>query len=243
MIDVHSHMHSEEFKKDIEVVLKRAENEGLKKIISAGLDLEDSIKCMKLSKKFEIIRPVIGLAPYSNLSQINSVLDLIRKTQGDIIGIGEIGLDYPWEKKPEQVEPFRKQIQLAKELNLPVSVHSRSAGKYVLDILEEERIEKVHLHSFGGSKKDIRRIVDLGYFVSITCRVILSEKIQTLVRTLPLELILIETDSPVLGVGEGRNEPAHLRESMEFIAALLELESKKFEKLTEKNAKHIFGRI
>lgn len=236
-------MHSEEFENDIEVVLTRAKNQNVHTIISAGLDLEDSIKCVNLSKKFEMIKPVIGLAPYSDLSQIDAVLDLIRTNQKNIVGIGEIGLDYPWEKKIEQVEPFRKQLQLAKELSLPVSIHSRSAGKYVLDILEEERMEKVHLHSFGGSKKDIRRISNLGYFVSITCRVINSERIQNIVKLLPEELILLETDSPVLSANGGRNEPKNLRDSMEFIARLLNFEPKEFEKLTEKNTKLIFERV
>ncbi|MBR9681492.1 MAG: TatD family hydrolase [Candidatus Altiarchaeota archaeon] len=234
-------MQDAKFEPDLETVLKRAKQAGVNSIITAGVDLEDSRKALQLSELHSILHPVVGLAPYSDQLQIDDVLTFITEAGKKIVGVGEIGLDYPWKKRPEQVEPFRKQIQLAKDLGLPVTVHSRSAGKYVLDILEEEQAEKVHLHSFGGSKQDLKRIVDLGYFVSITCRVITSERLQNLAKILPEELILLETDSPVLSASEGRNEPAKLVESLNFLSKLLNIDAKELEKLTEKNSKRVFG--
>jgi len=243
VIDVHAHIHGPDFEADLEQVLRRASRAGVKAVISASVDVSDSLRCLKVAGGHSMVYPEIGLAPYSDLGQLEDMLRLIQERRSEIVGIGEIGLDYPWEKHPEQVEPFRRQVRLAKKLGLPVTVHSRSAGKYVLDILEEEGAERVHLHSFGGSKKDVRRAVSLGYYFSINCRVAVSRKIQDMVLMLPEDLILLETDSPVLGLAPGRNEPANLAKNAEAVSKLLKVKPEEFEKIAEENSKRIFSRI
>ena len=239
MIDVHAHLQSEVFKDDLKDVLLRAKSNGITGVICASVDFSDAVKCLELGKNLDQIHSAIGLAPYSDLSEIDKVIQLIKDSP-DIVAVGEIGLDYPYKKYPEQVEPFKKQIALAMELDLPVVVHSRSAGKYCFEILQEMKAEKVVMHAFGGSIKTARKAFDSGFSFSIPVTVLRSPEKQKLAREIPEELLLLETDSPVLNPEKGRNEPANLVKSRDFIAELRGVKPEVIGKLTEKNAKSLF---
>ena len=239
MIDAHLHIHDPSFDSDREAVLIRAKRVGVEAMISAGVNLGDSIKCLEVSRKFPEVFPAVGLHPTEDLSQIDGVLNLVESSP-DIVAVGEIGLDYAYQKRPEQIEPFRKQVSLAMELDLPVVVHSRSAGRYVLEILEAMKAERVLLHGFDGSLKLIKKVVDLGYFVSVPVTVVKSEYKQRLVEALPVDNLLLETDSPVLNPFGGRNEPANLIYGLKKISEIKGIEPKELEKITDRNAKSLF---
>jgi len=233
-------MQAEEFRTDLEAVLQRARQAGVKAIITASVDLPDAQACLALATHHDLLHPAIGLAPYSDLSQLEAVISLINQHSQKLAAIGEIGLDYAWQKHPEQVGPFRRQVELARELDLAVSIHSRSAGKYVLDELSDLRAGKVHLHAFSGSLKDVRRAIDLGYYLSVTARVVNSERVQQLAMAIPEELLLIETDSPVLSPFEGRNEPANLAPALQKLSELKGIPSQELEHIIDKNAEKLF---
>jgi TatD DNase family protein len=240
VIDAHAHLQGESFEKDIEQALLRAKKAGVTAIVNASTTFEDAIECLELARTYDAVFPAVGLAPYSDLSQLKAVMQLVEDSP-DAVAVGEIGLDYPYQKKPEQVEPFKAQVALAMELDLPVVVHSRSAGKYCLNVLEELKAEKVVMHAFDGSIKQARRGFALGFYFSVPLTVVKSEQKQQLAKEAPDELLLLETDSPVLNPAGGRNEPANLVQGRDFIAKLRETTPDKINKLTENNAKKIFG--
>ncbi len=239
MIDAHAHMQSREFRGDIEGVMERAGKAGITAIISNGVNYEDSLACLKLSRRFPAVKPAIGLYPLEDPGELGRVLELIRESEP--VAVGEIGLDYAFERREWQLEPFREQVRLAMELDLPVCVHSRSAGKYVLRELEGLRAERVLLHGFSGSRKDVRRAVELGYFISIPATVITGRHKRELVEHIPLELIMLETDSPVLSPFGGRNEPANLIYSLRGVAEVKELDEKEVARVTARNARKLFN--
>ncbi len=208
-------------------------------IVSAGINLEDSVRCLEIARVYDLIFPAVGLHPTEDLSEVDAVLNLIENSP-DIVAVGEIGLDYKFARKPEQMEPFVKQIRIAKELDLPVVVHSRSAGRYVLDVLEAEGVEKALLHGFDGSRKLVKRIVERGYYVSVPTTVIRSESKQKLVEAVPLENLMLETDSPVCSPFEGRNEPANLLYGLKKVAEIKGVDPKELDKVTARNARELF---
>ncbi len=239
MIDAHLHLHDEAFKDDINEVLLRARKSGVVAFVNTSTNFKDAVACLNFSRIYDSVYPCVGLAPYSDLTEIDSMLQLIED-EPDIVAVGEIGLDWPYEKKPAQIEIFKKQIEIAKELDLPVVVHSRSAGKYCIEILKEMKVEKVLLHSFDGGIKHARVAFDLGYHFSIPVTVIKSPQKQQLAKEIPEKLLLLETDSPVLNPNGGRNEPANLVISRDFIAELKGLEPKTIESITEVNTRKFF---
>ena len=236
MIDVHAHI--QQFQNVFEV-LKRAKSVGVEKVVSAGVNLEDSMRCVEVARRYEMVLAAAGLHPTEELSQIEAVLNLIENTP-DLVAVGEIGLDWKFGRREEQIEPFRKQIEIARELDLPVIVHSRSAGKYVLEIMEKMGVEKAVLHSFDGALRYARRGFELGYHFSIPVTVLVSRQKQELAENVPLELLLLESDSPALSPFEGENEPANLIHSLQLIAELREMEPKELDKITTENAKKLF---
>ncbi len=153
------------------------------------------------------------------------MVNLIRDNQKRLIAIGEIGLDY-WKVQDEddratQREIFNRFIELGKELNIPLNIHSRSAGHYVIDMLLEAGAKRALLHAFDGKASTAMPAVEEGYYFSIPPSVIRSRQKQKLVRKLPLNVILLETDSPVLGpVSNQRNEPANLIVALKAVAKL-----------------------
>jgi len=141
------------------------------------------------------------------------------------VAIGEVGLDY-WVVKEEegreiQREIFRTFIDLSLEMDLPLNIHSRSAGKIVIQMLLEKGAQAVHLHAFDGKASSALPAVEAGYYFSIPPSIVRSTQKQKLVRQLPLSALLLETDSPVLGVDpDARNEPANLSIALDAIAEI-----------------------
>jgi TatD DNase family protein len=149
----------------------------------------------------------------------------IRHHRSELIAIGEVGLDF-WKvgTEPEravQREIFAGFIRLSREIDLPLNVHSRSAGRHAVAILLENGAERVQMHAFDGKIGAARPAVEAGYFFSVPPSVLRSRQKQKLVRHLPLDCLLVETDSPVLGPDPGeRNEPANLMTAAMAIAEL-----------------------
>jgi TatD DNase family protein len=176
-----------------------------------------------------MIRPAVGLFPTClDLKEAEETASLIMRERERIHAIGEVGLDY-WKIQEEhdralQREIFGLFIELSLELGLPLNVHSRSAGRHVIDLLIRRGAEKVQLHAYDGKASGAAAAVEAGYFFSIPPSVRRSVQKQKLVRSLPLEHLLVETDSPVLGPDPGRrNEPANVLLSARVIAELKDL--------------------
>ncbi|MHA1237863.1 MAG: TatD family hydrolase [Candidatus Odinarchaeia archaeon] len=230
MVDVHCHLDDLAFKKDLQSILENAYSKGVIAAVSSALGPEsilNSIKLVESTKNLPLkIYLSFGLEPY-NLSEedFNKTVDLIVKYKNKIKGIGEVGLDFyrtrEHSERDIQISRFIKFIELSKKLDLPLIVHSRSAGKKCLETLASVGAKKVLMHAFDGRAKYALEGVDLGYFFSIPTSVVRSGQKQKLVKALPLENILFETDSPVLAPVRGEvNTPENLPLVAEKVAEI-----------------------
>jgi len=247
LIDVHCHIDLPDFDGDREMVIRQAKEKGIVALINSGLGLVSGHKTLRLSEEFHgYVYSTLGLEPYNlNEEEFGEAERLILENRGAIVGIGEVGLDYYWSRREEarrlQRERFRSFIHLARELDLPLIVHSRSAGKYALQILEEEGVERVLLHAFDGSLGWAMTGVKLGYFFSIPTSVWHSSQKQKLAKHLPLSHIMVESDSPVLSpFGRERNVPANLAYAVKKIGEIKGVEETIVENETFQNAVNFF---
>jgi len=226
IFDTHAHLCDSSFDEDLEEVLNRATGAGVCKVVAVSEDLSDARKNLQLSEIYSMIRPAAGLYP-DNLDQrqAEEMVVWIRKNRARLWAIGEVGLDFWVAKAPEdrelQANIFSMFVDLSLELDLPLNVHSRSAGRHVIDILLSRGAKRVQLHAFDGKFGTALAAVEAGFLFSIPPSVVRSRQKQKLVRNLPLSCLMVESDSPVLGPEAGeRNEPANSRIAIETIADL-----------------------
>lgn len=185
------------------------------------------------------------VSPHATSDVSNTGNHRVKKSR--FWGIGEVGLDF-WKVQEErdtgvQEEIFRHFIRLALELDLPLNVHSRSAGRRVIDLLLKQGVRKAQLHAFDGKASSAKPAIEAGYYFSIPASIVRSQQKQKLVRSLPLSSLLVETDSPVLGaMREERNEPARIFSAASAIAELKKVPvDKVFEVLWENTCRLYIG--
>jgi TatD DNase family protein len=215
IIDTHAHMCDSAFDPDMDAVIQRAKSAGVIAAVCVGEDISDAEKNLALASQYTFLRPAAGLYPiHLDIVQAGEMVAFIRKHRDRLIGIGEVGLDH-WVVKGAaereiQGEIFKMFIHLSLELDLPLNVHSRSAGRHAVHMLLEQGAHKVQLHAFDGKASTATPAVEAGFFFSIPPSIVRSRQKQKLVKQLPLSCLLIETDSPVLAPVPGeRNEPAN----------------------------------
>ena len=247
IIDTHAHLCSEEFDKDLPHVLERAKTAGVTGIVAVGENLKDAHRNLSLSRLDPAVLPAAGLYPtILDIAQARKLHDFIIQNKNSLTAIGEVGLDY-WKIKGEddreiQREIFRSFILLSRELDLPLNIHSRSAGRHAIALLIEERAKRVQLHAFDGRASTAMRGVEAGFFFSIPPSVVRSRQKQKLVKQLPLECLLVETDSPVLGPDpKKRNEPANAQVAIAAIAEIKGLKKEKVAEIVYENTQRLYG--
>ena len=224
LIDTHAHICDSSFDIDLPAVLKRAEQSGIQAIIAVGENIEDARKNLELAEDFPILKPAAGLYPaYTDLDATKEMLEFIQGNRHRFYAVGEVGLDF-WlikeeEKREIQKEVFSLFIGLSMNLSLPLNVHSRSAGHHALNILLAHNAKSVQMHAFDGKASYVLPAVEAGFFFSIPPSVVRSPQKQKLVKAVPIESLLLETDSPVLGPNPKiRNEPENLLVAARAIA-------------------------
>lgn len=242
LVDVHAHLDSKCFSKNLDQVIERAKQANVSIIINNGLDHKTNLKTLELSKKYKIIKPALGIYPeYVFRTDVEKEIKFIEENKDNIIAIGEIGLDKSKETDFElQKQVFIKLIELAKKLDMPVIVHSRKAEKEVIDILESTKIKKVVLHAFHGNLKLVKRAQELGYKFSMPVSIIKSEHFQNIVKILNLNSILTETDAPYLNPLHKPNEPCYIADSLKKIAELKQVTIEETEKIIFMNFQSLF---
>ena len=162
LFDSHCHLEDDAFDSDRDEVIRRAIDSGIVGIVTSPIYPEDSIKALNLFRDSSIVKISIGLdvAEYGDDDKVNETLELIRERSGEIVAVGEVGLDYRVARsgppKEKQKEVFKRFIEIAKELDKPLVVHSLWAQRPVLRVLEEEGAERVVLHAFGGKREDVK---------------------------------------------------------------------------------------
>ncbi len=249
LVDVHAHMCDPGFDNDRDAVLERAREAGVDAIITVGETLADARKNLELAQKYPMLKPAAGLYPtHLDLNQAGAMADFIRREHSRLVAIGEVGLDYWAVKEDAQKELQREILQifigLSKALNLPLNVHSRSAGRHAIALLLENNAVRVQMHAFDGKAGAALPAVEAGYFFSIPPSVVRSRQKQKLVKQLPLSCLLVETDSPVLGPSpDQRNEPANIWHSVKAIAALKDIHEEEVIKAVSENTERLYGKL
>lgn len=248
LIDTHAHL---EEVKDLREAIRRAIKVGVTAIIAVGSDYESNLWVIRESQKYETsklrIYPALGLHPWDlDTSRIEETISLIEKNINNIVALGEVGLDY-WYKdarksdsiKEVQREVFWRILNLARENDKPVSVHSRGAWIDCVDMTIETGVKRAVFHWFSGPLEALKKILDYGYYVSATPAAAYNKEHKKIIMKAPLENIVLETDSPVVYEGEAA-EPAHITKALKAVAEL-KGESIEFvaEKTTE-NARKLF---
>lgn len=252
LFDTHVHLNADQFEEDIEQVIERANEAGVSKMTVVGFDEKTINKAMELTEKYDFIYAAVGWHPVDAIDLNQEYLNWIRDlaSHPKVVAIGETGLDYHWDKSPKkaQKDAFRKQIQLAKEVKLPLIIHNRNADEDVVKILKEEKAEETGgiMHCFGGSIEIARACMDMNFYISFGGPVTFKNAKETkeTAKEIPLERMLIETDAPYLAPHPyrgKRNEPAYVKLVAEEIARLKELDYEEVAHQTTKNAEKLFG--
>jgi TatD DNase family protein len=249
LVDTHAHLCDPVFDRDRGPVLEAAAGAGVGAVIAVGEDLDDARRNLELAHRHKSIRPAAGLYPTMlDLGMASALVDFIQQNRSRLVAIGEVGLDYWKVKEPGERELqrdiFGRFISLSKKLDLPLNVHSRSAGRHAVELLLGCGAVKVQMHAFDGKTGAALRAVEAGYFFSIPPSVVRSRQKQKLVRRLPLASLLVETDSPVLGPDPGaRNEPANLKLVLDAIAEIKELDREAVVEQVLENTRRLYGEL
>jgi TatD DNase family protein len=256
MIDCHAHLADRSFDPDREAVRRRAAAAGVSNVLVVGEDLEDDRRVLALAEAPTVgcrLLPCLGFhpdrfadgKPLPDPAEIQATHALIRGQASRLAAIGEVGLDYWYVKDPQrrraQATVLEEMAALAAELDMALNVHSRSAGRYAVDLLLAAGARRVLMHAFDGKASHALRGVEHGYVFSIPPSVVRSQQKQKLVARLPLDALALESDSPVLGPDPGmRNEPANIALARDFIARVHGVSAARVVEVTSANALRLF---
>ncbi|MBI4583143.1 MAG: TatD family hydrolase [Planctomycetes bacterium] len=253
MIDSHAHLYYESFDADRGAVLQRAREAGIHGIINIGTDLDNCRTAIELARQYPGLFAAAGLHPTTPVEGLDGALAALRQlaagNRREVVAIGEIGLDFHWkEVAPEAQRPkLLLQLDLARELRLPVIFHCRKAFTELLETLEARpSLPPGVFHCFAGGPEEARRALELGFHVSF-CGNLTYPKAEALRKTaaaVPPEKILLETDSPFLppqAKRGQRNEPAFVVHTRDQIARLHGLDPEEFGRLAEETTRKLFS--
>ncbi|NJJ42302.1 TatD family hydrolase [Paenibacillus apii] len=252
LFDTHTHLDAPQFDGDREETIARAVEAGVSKMVNVGFNRETIPSTMKLAESYEFIYAAVGWHPQDAIDMKDGDLDWIASlcSHDKVVAIGEIGLDYYWDTSPKDVQHtvFRQQIGLARELKMPIIIHNRDAHEDVVRILREEKASEIGgiMHSFSGSWETAKMCLDLGFYLSFGGPITFKNARvpKEVLAQVPLDRLLIETDSPYLTPHPyrgKRNESAHVRLVAESAAEIKGIEVEKLAQITYKNALELFG--
>ncbi len=244
-IDTHCHLYKSYYD-DISDIIKNSKNNGIVKFINAGCDKETNEEVLNIKK--DNIYAVIGYHPeYANEITEEDISLLEEKIiNSNVVGIGEIGLDYHYDgfNKEKQIDIFEKQLLIAEKHNLPVVIHSRDAGYDTINILKKYNVKGV-IHSFTGSFEMAKEYIKLGFYLGVNGVITFKNcKLIDVYKILGIENILLETDSPYLTPVPFRgkqNFPGNIKYIAEFICDNLDISMDKLSSITNSNVKKLFN--
>ena len=255
LFDSHAHLDDEKFNEDRDQVIQKVHKEGVEKFISAGYSLAGSKAAIELAKTYEFIYATCGISP-NDIPQTEEklwkMLDEIKrlaKINSKVVAIGEIGLDYYWNKENKELQKtaFIKQIELANELELPIVIHTREAVMDTIQILKtHEVLKKGVFHCCPLNRQLVSDALNLGFYISFAGPVTFknSKNANEIIEMVPNDKMLIETDSPYLSpepLRGRRNEPINVKYVAKKVAEVKELPFEEVERITYENAKKIFN--
>ncbi len=256
MIDIHAHLCFPQFEKDVEKVIQKCREEISGVVVSSARYLE-GLKVIELIKKHEdFLFPTLGYHPTEG-TELEKTIESIKMNTHELVGIGEVGLDYHWEKNPEKREKqkqiFQRFIELASELDKPLVIHSWDAERECFEMVKDSGLICI-FHCFSGSVELAEEIIsEKDFYISMSTQVCFSKKHKKLAKFVPLNRLLLETDSPFLspfkhnphlkntsGFPPERNYPWNIKLSAEKIAEIKKISAEEVLSNAEKNARKIF---
>lgn len=247
--DTHAHYDDEKFDENRDILIEEMHRNGVDYIINIGADMESSVKSMELAKKYDFIYAAVGVHPHEAESMTDEDINKLREYSKyeKVVAIGEIGLDYYYDFSPRDKQRywFERQLELAAELDLPVSIHSRDAAQETFDIIKNSNVRKGVIHAYSGSAEMAKDYIDMGFYLGIGGVLTFknAKKLVDVVRFAPMERILLETDSPYLSPVPVRgtvNNSQNLRYIADKIGEIKQISAEKVCEITSQNAKVIF---
>jgi len=253
LIDSHAHIDDQKFNEDREVVLENARAAGVELIINPGADEASSFRAVAMSEKYPMVYATVGIHPHDAKdyeTQKHDALLTEWASKEKVVAIGEIGLDYHYDYSPRDVqqEVFIRQLIIAKAVKLPIVIHNRESMEDMVRILKEYFAPEYGgiMHSYSGSVEMAKVFLDMGFHLSISGPLTFSNarKLPEVVAMMPLDRLLIETDSPYLTPTPHRgkrNEPAYVSFVAAEIARIRGIAVEEVAEITTRNAKRVFG--
>jgi len=251
LIDSHAHLDDERFDQDRDEIIRNLNNYGIELVINPGSDIPSSVKAVSLAKEYKNIYAAVGVHPHDVKTMDDTTLELLSSLANNekVVAIGEIGLDYHYDNSPRDLQKkwFIEQIRLAKKLKLPIIIHEREASQDMYNILKQEADSSLTgvLHCYSGSLEMAREYLKMGFYISFAGPVTFknSRVSKEVAKNIPLEKMLIETDSPYLSPEPKRgkrNEPLNVRYVAAVIAELRGISFDEVVDATSKNTKKLF---
>lgn len=252
LFDTHTHLNAEQYEEDLEEVIERALNSGVSKMMVVGFDRPTIEKAMELIEVYDFLYASVGWHPVDAIDMKEEDLTWIEELSKHpkVVAIGEIGLDYHWDKSPKEIqqEILRKQITLARKQNLPIIIHNREATEDIMNILKEEKASEVGgiMHCYGGSVETALQCIKMNFYISLGGTVTFknAKKPKEVAKAISLDHLLIETDCPYLAPHPyrgKRNEPSYVKLVAEQIAELKGVTYEEVAQKTMENAIKLFG--
>lgn len=250
--DTHTHLNEDVFWDDVDAYWARAREFRVVEMNNIGFDRQGNERAIEMAHKFEGMHAIIGWQPGDVAGFTDEEFDILKEQAKDeaVVGLGEMGLDYYWESNPTpevQKAAFARQLALAKELHLPVTIHSRDASDDVYKLLREYDVASFGgvMHSFSGDAEEAKRFLDLGMYISFSGMVTFknAKAVKEALQVVPLDRLLVETDAPFLAPTPMRgkqNEPMLVRFTIESVAEQLGMTYNEVADLTKSNAHRLW---
>ena len=251
LIDSHAHLEMPDFKKDLEAVIQRAKESGVEYIFTVGTEKKDWKRALEIAHLHPSVYAILGVHPHNAKEIDDQTYSLLTGLCGNekVKAYGEIGLDFFRNLSPPdvQLKRFREQIGLARKLGLPIVVHDREAHRETVEILKSEKAEECGgiIHCFSGDYEMAKVCIDMGFYISIPGTITFknAEGLREIVRKIPLESLLVETDAPFLTPEPfrgKRNEPGYVRYTAEKLAEIKKVTLEKVAEVTTENTLRVY---
>jgi TatD DNase family protein len=252
LIDSHAHLEMPDFTKDLEAVIQRAKESGIEYIFTVGTEKKDWKRALEIANSHSTIYAILGIHPHNAKEIDGQTYPLLRELCRDkkVRALGEMGLDFFRNLSPRdaQLKRFREQIGLAKEIGLPIVVHDREAHQETLEILKSESAGECGgiIHCFSGDYEMAKVCTDMGFYISIPGTITFKNagSFREIVKKIPLESLLVETDAPFLTPEPfrgKRNEPGYVRYTAQKMAEIKKIPFEKVAEVTTENALRVYG--
>lgn len=251
LFDTHVHLNARQFEEDREEVIKRAFDAGVTQMVVVGFDRETIPLAIEIAEQHDTIYAAVGWHPVDAIDMTDEDLAWIEdlSTHPKVVAIGEMGLDYHWDKSPKDIQKdvFRKQIRLAKKVNMPIIIHNREATEDIIAILQEENAKEIGgiMHCYNDKVGYIQACLDMNFYISLGGPVTFKNATdpKEVAVEVPLDRLLVETDAPFLAPHPNRgkrNEPSYVTLVAEKIAELREISIEQLSNRTTENARRFF---